>query len=153
MLPAPEDLRSEVRRLRHVAAILIAVAFLAYGVLRLVVGLGMVAQAISLVDIEAFREPLADTATFLGAKRELTLIPVSAAQYLGYIGFMGFVLSLGAIGALANRPFGLPLIGTFLLLYAALFVNFQTINPKIYHLAVCAVMFLVLLMIRRRSSV
>jgi len=36
-------------------------------------------------------------------------------------------------------------------MYAALFINFQTINPKIVHLAVAAVLFLLLLWIKKRE--
>jgi hypothetical protein len=65
---------------------------------------------------------------------------------------MGLTLSIGAIGSLFNKRFGLPLIATFLLMYAALFVNFQTINPKIVHLAVAAVLFLLLFWLKKRDD-
>jgi hypothetical protein len=57
---------------------------------------------------------------------------------------MGFVLSAGALAILKNKSFGFAFIAAFLLLYTLLFVNFQTINPKAIHLAVCALFFVVL---------
>ena len=44
---------------------------------------------------------------------------------------MGVTISLGALGQLWRRPWGLALIGLYLLSHAALFVNFWTVNPKI----------------------
>jgi hypothetical protein len=75
---------------------------------------------------------------------------MSVAGYVGYIALMGLVLAVGSARTLMDRRFGLPLIGTFLVLYAALFLNFLTINRKVVHLAVCAVLFLALLGIKWR---
>lgn len=62
---------------------------------------------------------------------------------------MELVLSIGAFGSLRDKSFGLPFIGAFLAMYALLFVNFQTINQKVVHLAVCAILFGVLLWLKR----
>lgn len=65
---------------------------------------------------------------------------------------MGAVLAAGAWGSLRDKSYGLPLIGAFLCLYALLFIDFQTINPKIIHLTVCALLFGVLLLVRKSPS-
>ncbi len=137
---------------RNLPRILIACALLLYGGLRLVVGLGLVGQSLGIVHISALDEPLADVSTFLAEKADRTLVPVSPLGYVGYIALMGVVLSAGAIGVLRRRRIGLPLIGTFLLLYVGLFVNFLTINRKISHLVVCALLFFVLLWMDRRRK-
>lgn len=138
--------------MRGAARVLIACAFVLYGGLRLVVGVGLVGQSLGLVDIPAFHEPLADVDSFLEDKADRTLVPVSPLGYVSYIALMGLVLFTGAIGALRKRTIGLPLIGTFLALYVGLFVNFLTINRKVWHLAVCSVLFFVLLWIDRRRE-
>lgn len=57
---------------------------------------------------------------------------------------------LGAIDVLRDKARGLILLGAFLALYAALFVNFQTINRKVVYLEISAALFLVLVALRHR---
>jgi hypothetical protein len=138
-----------MRFTRRFPRTLIGCAFLLYGGLRLFVGLGLVGQSLGLLDIAAFNEPLADVASFLTEKADRTLVPVSPLGYVAYIALMGLVLSAGAIGVVRNRGLGLRLIGVFLALYVGLFVNFLTINRKVSHLAVCSILFLVLVWLDR----
>ena len=137
----------------RIIAIVIGVVFLAYGLLRIGVGSAMLGHELGIFHIDALQEPIKEVGEFLQEKadKDKQLIPFTVAGYVGYIALMGLTLSIGAIGSLINKRFGLPLIATFLLLYAALFVNFQTINPKIVHLAVALVLFLLLLWIKRRE--
>jgi hypothetical protein len=53
---------------------------------------------------------------------------------------------------MANRRFGMPLIGLFIIEYAALFLNFQTVNRKIAHLGVIIVLYVVLFVLKRRVT-
>jgi hypothetical protein len=131
--------------MRRRVATLISIAFLAYGLIRLGVGSALLGQEIGLFDIEAFRGPVHDVGEFLARSSDEQLIPVSVAGYVSYIALMGVVLLTGALRSLMNRPFGLTFIGAFLVMYALLFVNFQTINPKAVHLAICAGLFGILL--------
>ena len=133
----------------RIIAIVIGIAFLSYGLLRLGVGSAMLGQELGIFDIDALQEPIEEVGEFLEEKADKQLIPVTVGGYVGYIALMGLTLSIGAIGSLTNSRFGLPLIATFLLMYAALFINFQTINPKIVHLAVSSVLYLFLLWIKR----
>ena len=48
---------------------------------------------------------------------------------------MGITISVGAIGQMWRKQWGLVLITVYLLSHAALFVNFMTINPKLALLA------------------
>lgn len=135
----------------RIIAIVIGIAFLAYGLLRIGVGSAMLGHELGIFDIDALQEPIEEVGEFLEEKADKQLVPVTVGGYVGYIALMGLTLSIGAIGSLTNKRFGLPLIATFLLMYAALFINFQTINPKIVHLAVAAVLFLLLLWINERE--
>ena len=113
----------------------------------------MLGYELGIIDIDALREPIEEVGKFLEEKAEgdSQLIAVSVGGYVGYIALLGLTLSIGAVSSLANKRSGLPLIATFLLMYAALFINFQTINPKIVHLAVAAVLFLLLLWLKVRE--
>ena len=135
----------------RIIAIVIGIVFLAYGLLRIGVGSAMLGHELGVFDIDALQEPIEEVGEFLDKKADKQLIPVTVVGYVGYIALMGLTLSIGAIGSLTNKGFGLPLIATFLLMYAALFINFQTINPKIVHLAVASVLFLLLLWIKKRE--
>ena len=137
----------------RIIAIVICIVFLAYGLLRIGVGSAMLGHELGLFEIDALQEPIEDVREFLREKAEngKVLLPVTVAGYVGYIALMGLTLTTGAIGSLANKRFGLPLIATFLLMYAALFINFQTVNPKIVHLIVATALYLSLLWIKKRE--
>ncbi len=138
--------------MRKYIGIFIALAFLGYGLIRLGVGSLLLAQEIGLIDVQVFHAPLSDIGKFIAKSNESQVIPVSVAGYVGYIALMGLVLSTGAFRALRNLSLGLPLIGAFLVMYALLFVNFQTINPKAIHLAVCVVLFGLLLRVKAKRN-
>jgi hypothetical protein len=138
--------------MRRYISIIISIAFLGYGLIRIGVGSALLGQEIGLLDFQAFREPIDDIAGFLARSREKQIIPVSVVGYVSYIAQMGLVLSVGAIGSLKNKKQGLVLICVFLAMYSLLFVNFQTINPKAAHLAVCAVLFGVLLWVKGKNG-
>ena len=145
-----QNRRRGVRSIRRRTELVIALLFLGYGLLRLFVGLGLLGQSPGLIDIEAFHEPIKATGAFLEARRAAALVPFSVPAYMVYIALMGATLILGAIGVFRDKAEGLMLLGAFLALYVALFVNFQTINRKIVHLGVAAVLFSMLVALRRR---
>ena len=138
--------------MRKYIEIFIAIVFLGYGLIRLGVGSVLLGQEIGLIDFEVFHAPVGDIGKFIEKSEGSQIIPVSVAGYVGYIALMGLVLSIGALRVLRNLPFGLALIGAFIVMYALLFVNFQTINPKAIHLGVCAVLFGALLWLKRTRS-
>lgn len=135
--------------MRRYIGILISLALLIYGLIRIGVGSLLLGQEIGLLDFQAFHEPIKDIGAFIARSTDKQIIPVSVAGYVSYIALMGLVLSIGAIRALRNQSFGLPFIAVFLAMYALLFVNFQTINPKAIHLAVCTILFGILLWLER----
>jgi len=112
-------------------AIIICLFFLASGLIRIGVSLLMIGQASGWWSFggEA-TEALADTRRFI-ADHPTNLAGFTPLSYFGFIMFMGVTISLGAIGQLWRRHWGLVLIGIYLLSHAALFVNFWTVNPKI----------------------
>ena len=125
-------------------ALFITLAFLLYGLIRIGVGSLLLSQEMGLIDVAAFRDPIVEIGQFLAKAADKQLLPFSVAGYLAYIALMGIVLSAGAVAILKNKSYGFSFIAAFLLLYTLLFVNFQTINPKAIHLAVCAVFFMIL---------
>jgi hypothetical protein len=135
--------------MRKYIRILISLALLGYGLIRVGVGSLLLGQEIGLLDFQAFHDPIKDIGNFLTKSTDKQIIPVSVAGYVSYIALMGVVLSIGGIRSLREQSLGLSFIGAFLVMYAMLFVNFQTINPKAIHLAVCTVLFGVLLWLRR----
>jgi len=121
-------------------AIVICCLFLASGLIRIVVGGMMIGQAAGwwVLDGEA-AEALADTQRFIGeqSKNIAGFTPIS---YFAYILFMGLTISLGAIGQLWRKRWGLVLIGVYLLSHGALFVNFMTVNRKVAFLGLAALL-------------
>jgi hypothetical protein len=134
--------------MRRYVEVLVTVVLLGYGLIRLGVGSVLLGQELGLIDFEALRDPVDDIGTFLAKANDRQIVPVSVAGYVSYIALMGVVLVVGAFRSLRNLSFGLSFIGAFLAMYALLFVNFQTINPKAIHLAVCAVLFGALLWLK-----
>jgi len=124
---------------------LISLALLIYGLIRVGGGSVLLGQEIGLLNFETFHKPIKDIGIFIAKSTDKQIIPVSVVGYVSYSTLMGLVLSIGATGALKNQSFGLPFIGTFLAMYALMFVNFQIINRKAIDLAICTILFGILL--------
>jgi len=116
-------------------AIGICVVLLASGIVRIGVSLLMIGQATGWWAFggEA-TEALSDTQRFI-AERDKNLVGFTPIAYFGFILFMGITISVGAIGQMWRKQWGLVLITVYLLSHAALFVNFMTINPNLALLA------------------
>lgn len=125
--------------------IIISLLFLAYGLLRFGVGSMLFVQELGYISLSFIEEPLADIHKFLIEKKASQLITFSALGYVSYIIVMGGLLIIGALGFIKNNRLGPIAIGMFLGLYTLLFINFQTINYKIWHLIVCTLLFLIML--------
>ncbi|WP_209348428.1 hypothetical protein [Pontixanthobacter sp. CEM42] len=130
-------------------AIVICLLFLASGLIRIGVSLLMIGQAEGwwLFDGEAV-EALADTKRFI-AEADSNLVGFTPLTYFGYILFMGVTISVGAIGQIWRKPWGLMLIWIYVLSHGALFVNFMTVNPKVALWGLSVVMILVLIWANR----
>ncbi|MEH6700738.1 hypothetical protein [Parasphingorhabdus sp.] len=113
-------------------AIVICLIFLASGIIRIGVSALMIGQAMGwwIFDGEAV-EALADTQRFI-AEADINLVGFTPLTYFAFIMVMGLTISGGAVGQLWRRRWGLTLIALYLLSHAALFINFMTVNPKIF---------------------
>ncbi|WP_417622062.1 hypothetical protein [Parasphingorhabdus sp.] len=113
-------------------ALFICLIFFVSGLIRIGVSLLMIGQASGWWSFDGEATvALADTQRFI-ATRETNIVGFTPLSYFGFIAFMGLTISLGAIGQLWRRRWGLVLIGLYLISHAALFANFWTVNPKIF---------------------
>lgn len=129
---------------RLVAALICLLAF-AFGLIRVGAGSVLMAEAAGVIDIATFNEPITDIERFLVEKNPQAMISLTPVSYLGVIAFMGLSLVAGAVGAWRRKMWGYGFLALYLLTHASLFVNFQTINPKINILICGAVLFLALI--------
>lgn len=138
--------------MKRTLAITICLVFLISGLIRLGVGGMMIGQAMDwwAFDGEA-SEALADTQRFI-SEQTTNIVGFTPVSYFAYISFMGLVISLGAIGQIWRKTWGLGLIGVYLLSHGWLFVNFWTINPKIYLLTLAALLAMALFWLNRSPS-
>lgn len=126
------------------AAVICAIA-LFFGLVRIWVGLALMTQAAGVFEFAAFNEPIKDIRQFLLEMNDQALVPLTTVAYLSIIAFMGYCLVFGAVGSWYRQKWGYGLLATYLFTHAALFVNFQTINPKINILIAGIIMLLILL--------
>jgi len=130
-------------------AILICCVLLASGLIRIGVGGMMMGQTAGwwVVDGEA-TEALAKTQTFISDQTS-NVVGFTPISYFAFILFMGLTISLGAIGQIWRKRWGMVLIGVYLLSHGALFVNFMTVNPKILYLGLATLLTVVLVWANR----
>ena len=133
----------------RVLALLACIGFLVFGIIRVVVGSGMLAQTLGYVDYTEFAAAITDTSEFLALNAERSLYAFNLHTYLAYIVAMGLVVTTGAIGALRRKSWGVKLIALYLAMHAALFVNYVTINPKIWLLIVGIVLCALIAVVRK----
>lgn len=131
--------------MKRFVAIIICLVFLVSGLIRMGVSALMMGQA---MDWWAFEgeavEALAETRRFI-ADRDVNMVGFTPISYFAFIMFMGVTISLGAIGQLWRKNWGLILIGIYIVSHGLLFVNFMTVNPKVVLWGLSVVAALVLL--------
>lgn len=132
---------------RIVALMILALLF-GYGLIRIGVGYLLLAQALELIQVTDFADALAEVKRFTAARADKELVAFSVSGYCVYIMLMGLLLASGAVGVFRYKLWGFMLLGLYLLMHAALFVNYQEINPKLFVLALQALMLVVLLYLR-----
>lgn len=125
----------------------------AFGIIRIGVSMLLTMQELGVLDVAAFREPVADIQQFLGEQNDRALIPLTTFSYLATIGLMGLCLVLGAIFSWRRTLWGSVPLSVYLLVHASLFVNFQTINPKINVLIAGIIMLIILVFANRLRRV
>ena len=111
--------------------IVIAILLLGYGVVRMGVGALLLAQTLDIVNFPDLAEANAEVKIFIDARANHQILPFSLNGYHGYILAMGVLLSAGAGGVIARAQWGFKTLGVYMVMHAALFVNFQEINPKL----------------------
>ncbi|WP_306253144.1 hypothetical protein [Parvularcula sp. IMCC14364] len=135
-----------------IAACICAVAFL-FGIIRIGVGAVLATQAIGIVDVAAFSGPVTEIQQFLNEQNDQALLPLTPVSYLAIIAFMGLCLVFGAVLSWQRKSWGYGLLSIYLLTHASLFVNFQTINPKINILIAGIIMLIILVFANQRRRI
>ena len=138
--------------MKRIIGLIIAILLLGYGLVRIGVGALLMAQEFDLINFKALSEAVLEVEQFIDARAGDQIFSFSVSGYFGYILVMGLLLSTGAAGAIARNRWGYTLLGLYLAMHAALFVNFQEINPKIIGLVVQTAMLFVLYYMRPPRS-
>ena len=115
-----------------VAWVAIALGFLAFGLIRLGVGTAMMGQVSGLWFVSELSEGVDDVVAFLAKTEGNRIIAFSAFGYFAYIAAMGLTKIAGAAGSLMSQGWGPKLLAVYLAMHGALFLNFLTVNPKIF---------------------
>ena len=138
--------------MRRYIGLLIAALLLGYGLVRIGVGALLLAQTLDLINFAELAEAASEVKQFIDARISDQIFPFSLSGYFGYILLMGALLTTGAIGVIARYRWGFTLLGIYLAMHAALFINFQEINPKLIGLILQAVMLFALYYLRPPKS-
>lgn len=136
--------------MKKTAGTLLCLLLLGYGLVRISVGVSLLAQELTWINFPELAEALADMKVFFDARADRQLLPFSMAAYNGYILAMGLVLTAGAAGVMGYQRWGFMLLAVYLLMHAALFVNYQefNLNKKLFGLALQCAILLVLVYLR-----
>lgn len=115
--------------------LLVAVLLLGYGIIRIGVGGALLAQDLGIVNFPDLIEATSDVREFFDARVDKQLIPFTLAGYFAYILVMGILLTTGAVGAIIRKKWGYVVLWIYIASHAALFINYQEVNPKLFVLA------------------
>ena len=134
--------------MKNKIGLLIVILLLGYGLIRIGVGGALLAQAFEVINFSDLTEATLEVKQFINTRASEQIIPFTLTGYFTYILVMGILLSIGAVGVIARRRWGFIVLWIYLALHAALFINFQEINPKIIVLALQVILLLVLIYLR-----
>ncbi len=136
--------------MRHKIGLILTLALLGYGLIRIGVGGLLLAQHLAWINVPELADALADMKVFFDARADRQLLPFNMAVYNGYIFAMGLVLTAGAAGVMCYQRRGFILLAVYLMMHAALFVNYQefNFNKKLFGLALQCVILLALVYLR-----
>ena len=134
--------------MKNKIGLLIAILLLGYGIIRIGVGGALLAQILEIVNFSELAEATLEVKQFIDVRANEQIIPFTLAGYYSYILVMGILLTIGAVGTILRRKWGFIFLWIYLANHAALFINFQEINPKLIVLAAQVVLLLVLIYIR-----
>lgn len=136
---------------RIVGLAIVALLF-GYGLIRIGVGGLLLAQSLDLIQVTDLADAIAEVKRFTEARADKELVSFSVSGYSVYIMVMGLLLAAGAAGVFCYKRWGFVLLGFYLAMHAALFVNYQEINPKLFVLALQGLMLVVLIYLRSPRS-
>ncbi len=124
--------------------LLIAILLLGYGIIRIGVGLALLAQTLELLNFSELAEASVEVKEFIEIRVSEQIIPFTVIGYLAYILVMGILLSIGAVYTIFRKRWGFILLWVYIGMHTALFINFLEINPKIIVLVLQVILLLVL---------
>ena len=130
--------------LKRSLGIVIALLLLGYGLVRIGVGALLLAQTLGTINFPDLANAVAEVDVFIVARASYQLLSFSLEGYFLYIVAMGVLLSAGAAGTIARASWGFTTLGVYIAMHAALFINFQEINPKLVGLLAQIVLLLIL---------
>ena len=143
----------EIRKnMKNKIGLLIAILLLGYGLTRIGVGGALLAQILEIINFSDLAEATLEVEQFINIRASEQIIPFTLAGYFTYILVMGILLTTGAVGTIARRRWGFFLLWIYIAMHAALFINFQEINPKIIVLALQVILLFVLFYLRPPKS-
>ena len=136
-----------------IVRMILSLGLLVYGALRLfgtvmflLIGAGLLQSA----DFESGRQLLSDA---LPDMNESAIVPFSPLAYTLFSGAMGLAMTLGALGTLFKRIWGVWLLALYNALFLAMFVNFGIVNAKMVHLGVTILLtFILYLLVRVKPA-
>ncbi len=134
--------------MKNKIGLLIAILLLGYGLIRIGVGGALLAQTLEIINFSDLTEAALEVKQFINIRASEQIIPFNLTGYFTYIIVMGLLLTIGAIGAITRKRFGYILLWIYLAMHAALFINFQEINPKIIVFALQVILLFVLIYLR-----
>jgi hypothetical protein len=134
--------------IKNKIGLLIAILLLGYGIIRIGVGGALLAQTFEIVSSSDLAEATLKVKQFIDIRANKQIIPFTLTGYFTYILVMGILLATGAIGTIFRRKWGFILLWIYLVNHAALFINYQEINPKLFVLALQLVLLFVMIYLR-----
>jgi len=140
------------KNIKNILGLLIAILLLGYGLIRIGVGGALLAQTLDIVNFSDLAEATLEVKEFINVRASEQIIPFTLTGYYTYILVMGILLSTGVIGTIARRRWGFILLWIYISGHAALFINFQEINPKLIVLALQIIFLIVLTNLRPPKS-
>lgn len=134
-------------RVLRIIAVIICLAALGFGLVRIGVGAAMFGMEAGWWVLGGeFAEVLPEARAFMAEHEAQAIFPWSVSFYFGLIMAMGLFLSAGAIQYLRGRYHsGLMLMAAYLAMHGGMFLNYQLINPKIWLFAGTVGLWIILL--------
>lgn len=136
----------------RIVGLVILTLLFGYGLVRMGVGSLLLAQSLDFIYVTDLADAIAEVKRFTEARADKELVSFSVSGYSVYIMVMGLLLAAGAAGVFCYKRWGFVLLGLYLAMHAALFVNYQEINPKLFVLALQGLMLVVLIYLRPPRS-